>query len=701
MNRFLQFLRDELTPFPGRTNVTLRCVASAVIVIVISMTLQAPFLALSLLVTFFATQSNVVITRITGILFLAGTTLALSSTILLLKFTFDYPLLRIVFASLILFCCVYAMRVFQLGIVFFIGAIVTIYVQSLVDVAPNAEALIRGILWVWVSVCYPIALTLIINTLLLPAEPRHQLRQMLVSKLTVVQARLGALLGCASGPRSITALDVEGTTTALQKLLRFTAMRGRRDEIAEARDLATVTTVSNLYVAASNLRQPSSVSKTVGDRVRILHEACGALADAIGKDEPFSIAEARSDCAVRSTSTAGLPWALVAMDRALLELDAFTAAQGNAMNKSPRQPVLAADAFSNPVYAEFALKTSLAVLVCYLFYNSTDWQGAHTVMLTCLIVAQPSLGASSRRSLLRFWGAAIGSLLALFEIVFILPRIDGIVALIVNVLPVLLIGAWVAAGSERISYAGVQIWFTFSLAFLEQFTPTSDLTEIRDRMVGIFLGIVIATFVQMSLWPEGEAALLRRRLSASLLSTARLLQSLGHPTVAEDSPDIGKQRMAAWAALNDCEGMLLRVALEPTWREGEEERVALRANSVLVAAREFLLAADALRSAIDVAGDRIPTPLSDAARDFASSAGSAIMAYATGLEEPTPCARPPKLTAPKAYLVGSGLEEGAEGNVAELRAEVNRVLQAVSGLPEWVGEAGSRVPGLPASVRAQ
>ncbi|KWR86330.1 FUSC family protein [Cupriavidus sp. IDO] len=701
MNRFLQFLRDELNPFPGRMNVTLRCVASAAVVIVISMTLQVPFLALSILVTFFATQSNVVLTRITGILFLAGATIALSISILLLKFTFDYPLLRIVLASLIFFCCVYGMRVFQLGIVFFIGAIVIIYVQSFVDVTPNAEALVRAVLWVWVSVCYPIAITLVINTLLLPAEPRQQLRQMLVSKLMVVQVRLDALLGGASTPGSITALDVEGTTTALQKLLRFTAMRGRRDDIAEARDLATVTAVSNLYVAASNLRQTLFFSEIFRDRVRSLHKACGALAGAIVRDEPFSIAEERRSSAVGSISSAGFPWALVAMDRALLELDAFTAAQGDAMHKPPRQPLLAPDAFNNPVYAEFALKTLLAVLVCYLFYNSADWQGAHTVMLTCLIVAQPSLGASSRRSLLRFWGAAIGSFLALFEIVFILPAIDGIAALVVNVLPVLFIGAWVAAGSERISYAGAQMLFTFSLAFLEQFAPTFELTEIRDRMVGIFLGIVVATFVQMSLWPEGEAALLRRRLSASLVSTARLLQSLGHPTVAEDSPGIGKQRMAAWAALDDCEGMLLRVALEPTWREGEEERVALRANSVLVAARELLLAADALRSAFDVASGRMPTLLSDAARDFASNAGSAIMAYATGLKESTPGARPPRLAGPKAYLVGNGLEEGAEGSVAELSAEVNRVLQAVSGLPEWVGEAGSRAPGLPASVRAQ
>jgi multidrug resistance protein MdtO len=698
MNRLLQFLHDELAPFPGRMNVTLRAVACAAIVIVASMALQVPFLALSLIVVYFVTQSNVVLTKMLGILFLAATTIAVGIAILLLKFTFDYPLLRIVFASLIFFCSVYAMRIFQFGIVFFIAAIVTIYVQSFVDVTQNAEGIVRATLWVWSAVCYPIALALVANTLLLPAEPREQLREMMVSKVSAVRARLSALQDSASEPPAITALDVEVATTSLQKLLRFTAMRGGRDEIAEARHLATVTTVSNLYVAASNLRPTSTVSEALAKTVASLREACNALIDAIRKDEPFSMPKERIASAAESTSAISVPWAVQAMYRALLELDAVKTAEASAMHKPPKQPVLAADAWSNPVYAEFALKTLLAVLVAYVFYNAVQWQGVHTVMLTCLIVAQPSLGASGRRSLLRFWGAAVGSLLALVEVVFILPGIDGIAALLVNVLPVLFVGAWIAAGSERISYAGVQVMFTFSLAFLEQFAPTFGLTGIRDRIVGIFLGIVVATFIQMTLWPEGEAAMLRRRLSASLASTAKLLSSLGDPATVVDHATIAKQRTAAWAALNDCEGLLLRVALEPTWREGEEERITLRANSVLSAARELLLAADALRSAFDIPGGKTPAALREVVRDFALRAGSAIAEYADGLMQRKPSAKTPTLSVDSPYLDERRLAAGVGSAEAELVFEVNRVRRAASSLPDWVGEARSFSSARPAGA---
>jgi multidrug resistance protein MdtO len=682
MNQLLPFLRDELSPFPGRMNVTLRCIASAAVVIVASMTLQVPYLALSLIVVFYVTQSNVVITRMIGILFFVGITLATGCTVLLLKWTFDYPLLRIVFASIIFFCCVYAMRVFQFGIVFFIAALIVIYVQTFVDVTQNAEGIVRETLWVWVAVCYPIALTLVINTLLLPMEPRQQLRRMMASKLAAVQARLDALLDGASTLPAMKALDVEAATTSLQKLLRFTAMRGKRNAHAEARDLATVTAVSNLYVAASNLRPLPGSSGPLRVDVMSLGDGCAALADSIKRDEPFSL-----PLAAREASATGMPWALLAMQRTLLELDAFKAAQADAMHMPPGQPVVAPDALSNPVYAQFSLKTLLAVLVCYVFYNAAGWQGVHTVMLTCLVVAQPSLGASGRRSVLRFWGAVLGSLLALFEIVFILPHIDGIAALLVVVVPVLFTGAWIAAGSERISYAGVQLMFTFSLAFLEQFAPTYDLTEVRDRMVGIFLGIAVATFVQVCIWPEGEANLLRRRLSASLASTAKLL-AMGHSQ--EDETTASKQRIAAWAALSDCEGLLLRVALEPTWREGEEERVTLRANSVLAAARELLLAADAFRSAFDVTRPQLSARVGDAARDSASSAVSAIEEYATGLTAPEPSARTPRVPARHVDV------DGVDGREAELVDEINRVLRAVSSLPDWLEEKAS----FPLTLRA-
>src|ERR1700761_1958940 len=188
------FLKRELVAFPGRANVMLRCMLTSAIVIVVSMALQVPELPLSLLVVFYVTQANVVVARLVGVMFIVGSTLAIGLSILLLKFTFDYPLVRIVSASLLFFGSVYLMRVLKIGVVFYIVAIIVIYVQSFVDQTDQADLLIRAVLWVWIAVNYPIALTLLVNTLLLPAEPQLQLQAEIHRQLAAVDTRLTELI---------------------------------------------------------------------------------------------------------------------------------------------------------------------------------------------------------------------------------------------------------------------------------------------------------------------------------------------------------------------------------------------------------------------------------------------------------------------------------------------------------------------------
>jgi multidrug resistance protein MdtO len=138
------------------------------------------------------------------------------------------------------------------------------------------------------------------------------------------------------------------------------------------------------------------------------------------------------------------------------------AAAGRAKRK---KPLLLPDAWSNPAYLHFALKTLLATLLCYVFYTAADWQGIHTIMLSCVIVAQPGLGATLQKTWLRIGGALLATLLALLMIVFIQPHTESLVGLLAMTLPVMALSAWIAAGSERIAYAGIQIGFTFRWRF--------------------------------------------------------------------------------------------------------------------------------------------------------------------------------------------------------------------------------------------
>ena len=79
---------------------------------------------------------------------------------------------------------------------------------------------------------------------------------------------------------------------------------------------------------------------------------------------------------------------------------------------------------------------------------------------------------------------------------------ESIVSLVILIAAVSALAGWVAAGSERIAYGGLQIALAFYMCVLQSFEPDTDFTGIRDRLAGIVLGITVTTLVYRYLWPE-------------------------------------------------------------------------------------------------------------------------------------------------------------------------------------------------------
>lgn len=134
-------------------------------------------------------------------------------------------------------------------------------------------------------------------------------------------------------------------------------------------------------------------------------------------------------------------------------------------------------------------------------------------MLSCVIVAQPGLGPTLQKTGLRIAGALLATGLALGLMVFVQPQISGITGFLLMTVPVMWLSAWLAGGSERIAYAGIQTGFTFALGCMDWFGPLYDLTELRDRMIGILLGVLVSSLVHLYLWPESEALKLRDQMA--------------------------------------------------------------------------------------------------------------------------------------------------------------------------------------------
>lgn len=173
-----------------------------------------------------------------------------------------------------------------------------------------------------------------------------------------------------------------------------------------------------------------------------------------------------------------------------------------AAHRPKPKSLLVADALTNPAHVHFALKVTFAAMFCYIVYEAIDWSGIHTAFITCTFIALESTEATLYKGTLRTAGCVIGGALALFSIVFLMPHMETIASLIVLVACAAAIAGWVATGSERISYAGLQLAFCFFYSVFQGYAPDTDLDNVRNRVVGILLGLLVTAFVFKYIWPE-------------------------------------------------------------------------------------------------------------------------------------------------------------------------------------------------------
>ena len=365
---WLGWLRRELAPTSARKIRTAIIVAGAVLCVIISMALQVPELATCAYMVFFISKESKLLTTITGVIGLIGLTIGIGASLLLYKFTYGYPELRIPGMAIALFLGMYVSRIFVLGpLGFLIGFVVTVS-QSVGEAVPSPELLVRGLLWLWVAIAYGAGLTVVLNLLFLPEE---------------------------AGP-------------------------------------------------VTEWPKPKSL--------------------------------------------------------------------------------FASDAFTNPAHVHFALKVTFAAMFCYIFYMAIDWSGIHTALITCTFIALESTGATLHKGVLRIAGCLIGGALALFTIVFLIPHMDTIASLVVVVACASAIAGWVGAGSEMISYAGLQIAFAFFYSVFQGYAPDTDLDNVRNRVVGILFGLIVTGLVFRYIWPERTIDRLRAALRAALQQLARLVE---------------------------------------------------------------------------------------------------------------------------------------------------------------------------------
>jgi multidrug resistance protein MdtO len=192
--------------------------------------------------------------------------------------------------------------------------------------------------------------------------------------------------------------------------------------------------------------------------------------------------------------------------------------------------LFSADAFTNPDHTRFALKVTLAVMLCYSLQDGLDWPGIHTCIITCYFVSLATVGETVYKATLRLVGCLIGGALGIGAILTVMPFMTNLGHLLLLLAPVTFLCGWIGFGSERIAYAGLQIGLAFYLSTLQGFGPTLDMETARDRIIGILIGNVVIFLIFTTIWPVSTARVVRANLAKAvdLLGTLFRADSAEH-----------------------------------------------------------------------------------------------------------------------------------------------------------------------------
>jgi multidrug resistance protein MdtO len=529
----LDFLRRELAPTPGRGGATFRLTLACLAATIPILTHRIPHGLIVMIVMYLITQEDTVATLIGSILGIIGVTIGLGAALLAWEISLDIEWLRIVFFIVFFFGGLFLKRVLTIGALGSAIGIPAGLVMILPDIyPPDPELLVEFVLWIWWCVTLGLSVNLGVQLLLSPGDPLMLLRRELDTRLQAVADLLrrsaGSSIAQTATADSLNSLVTAGMSRPLA-LLKTSSLihswaRARHEKLS-----ALITLLDRLVTAATALQAlaPGAVERVQHERLLNAAEGCERMRRAFAEMRLPALGEWT---ALASEQTSGELSPLADIERTLDQIALAVPEHEHDADKSVPAPaekrsLFLPDAFANPEYVRFAIKGTLAAFICYFLFIGFDYPGIYTSVITCFVVSLSTIGASNQKGILRFGGAAVGGLMGLIALVYLFPNMETIGGFWLVFGAGTAVAAWATFGTPRIFYGGYQTGLAFYKAILQNFGPALSATVVRDRLIGVFFGLIVFGIVEHVLWPVSARDALRARLTEMLSLLADLARS--------------------------------------------------------------------------------------------------------------------------------------------------------------------------------
>lgn len=479
----------DLAPTTGRARDATRVTVAALLVCLVMFATSMPFIDLGVYLVFLLAQRDTMLTRLlaVGSIFVAG-----MATFLLfgvMAVAWDVAWLRLLLWTAIFFVGYFLMRVFVEPDLFLGPLAIIALCTFIADQFPLPNLFLDQVGWLWALLLVVVSAFLLTDWLFDAPTPRKMLRKQTLRIFELVASGMRRR-ACA---QATVPLDMDEVDDAIKRasLLVQTKMLSSEQASRIAALLRRIARVENYATEVGWEARPPSFW---------IH-----LADCIDA-AAMRIQTGRASLALETWPTANSSDALAQSIKELREsVDGLES--GIISGEDYRlhsAPIFLPDWKTNSAYISFALRATAATMGTYLFMSLTAWNGIHTCMITCVVTALSSIGAQVQKQNLRMAGATVGAIAGVGALIFILPSHQSLLGLLVVLAVTSFCAAWVATGPLRIGYAGLQIALAVYYVLLADPHISTEIAPIRDRLIGIFIGILAMRIAFVWLAPSSR-----------------------------------------------------------------------------------------------------------------------------------------------------------------------------------------------------
>jgi len=527
-----QFLKDELSPYPGRTALVARMVIAATLVMVVCMVFRIPYAFQGSIYALIVSRESSQATFKSAASILSMTGIGAAYLLASAWFVISIPMLHLLWVMASFFLGFYAISTIKNFGASSTFAIVICIGVPLWDRHLSAEANVEDTLWLCLASAIGVVVTVGVETVFSRIKPGEDIVAGITDRLGAVENLAMCFATdcpCVQPQANVVRLAMVGTSLLRRTLQRSVYAPNYAEQMG-----AVIALTGRLVDLAANVTSPVKLSDEDRKQVRLLAENVGSVRSAL-------LAQGTSPLNASRLPQKDVPHTiplLTEMENTIqLMKDVLTGSQSSRVFASrpssgdPPPSFIVRDAFTNLKHIQFALKGCLTASLCYIVYNGVDWPGISTAVTTCFLTALSTVGSSRQKQVLRISGAVVGGfLIGMGSQIFILPFLDSIAGFTILFVVVTAFASWFMTASPRLSYFGVQIGVAFCLIHLNSFAIEPSLSIARDRVVGILFGLITMWLVFDQLWGASAVSDMKR----GFLSTVRLLAQFAREPISTD-----------------------------------------------------------------------------------------------------------------------------------------------------------------------